>query len=74
MAQVIVAILSLWRPRFRPKPDHFGFVVVKVTLELVFLWVLRFLPVNTISLLLHTHISYIYNVHYIIPAIYRVVK
>jgi len=48
MAQVIVAILSLWRPRFRPKPDHFGFVVVKVTLERVFLWVLQFLPVNTI--------------------------
>ena len=54
LAQVIVALLSLWRPRFSSKPDHVGFVVVKVTLEQVYLWVLRFSPVSTIWSLLHS--------------------
>jgi hypothetical protein len=40
-----------------PRSVHVGFVVDKVALGQVFLWVLRFFPVNIIPPWLHTHIS-----------------
>jgi hypothetical protein len=44
----LVAGLSPRRPGFAPGSIHVGFVVDKVALGQVFLWVLRFFPVNII--------------------------
>jgi hypothetical protein len=44
----LVAGLSLQRPWFAPGMLHGGFIVGKVALEQVFLWVLQFFPVSII--------------------------
>jgi hypothetical protein len=45
---------------FEPKPDHVGFVVVKVALRQNSLLLVHFSPVSIIPLLLHTY-SLIYH-------------
>jgi len=50
----LVAYVSLRRPEFYPRPVCVGFVVDKVTLWQVFLWILQF---SMVSLLTHSFIT-----------------
>jgi hypothetical protein len=49
-----IAFFISWRLEFDPSTDHVGFVVDKVSVEQVFLPVLPFSPVSTITPTLHT--------------------
>ena len=52
----LVAGLSLRRPEFDPRSVHVKFVVDKVALRQVFLWVLRLFPVSAIPSMFRTHL------------------
>jgi len=65
--------LSPQNPRFTCRPVRMGFVVDRVTLGHVFLWVFWFFLINIILLMLHTH-SFIWHWHYVILATVSVLK
>jgi hypothetical protein len=69
----IVIGLSLWGPRFDPRPVHMAFVFNREALDEVFLWALRFFPVSIVPSMLHAH-SFIYYWCYVITAINKTVK
>ena len=60
-------------PRFTCRPVRMGFVVDRVGLCQVFLWVFWFFPISITLPMLHTH-SFIWHWHYMILAIVSVVK
>jgi hypothetical protein len=54
----IAAGLSPWRAKFNLIPVHVGFVMDKVVLEQIFLWVLWYNPVIVIPSVLCIHVSF----------------
>jgi len=65
--------LSPQTPRFTCRPVRMGFVVDRVALGHVFLWVFWFFLINIILLMLHTH-SFIWHWYYVILATVSVLK
>lgn len=66
---------STQRHGTNPRPVYMGFILHRLALGQIFLWVFWFLPAASIFLsMLHTHISFIYNREHVIWTVDRIIK
>jgi hypothetical protein len=74
MAEAVICQPGIVEPGFNPGPIRVKFVVNKVELAQIFLWVLNFSPVSfRHQCFIHIYISFIWHGYYIIIPYYSII-